>query len=76
MQVNDVVKDLTGDFDTGVIIDIYVNRTGDVPVTMFVVDFSDDPEWDNLEPEEMDELDQRDLIFDRLANEIEVEKSS
>jgi len=46
MQIGDTVKDLTGDFDIGTIIDIYTNRMDDVPVVVFVVVFGDDKVFD------------------------------
>lgn len=46
------VRDLTGDFDTGSILDIYENRLGGaVPVTMLTVDFGDDQVFDRLPSE-------------------------
>jgi len=48
MQLGDSVKDLTGDFELGEIIDIYTNRHGDHPVIMYTVDFGDDNVFDRL----------------------------
>lgn len=46
------VRDLTGDFSSGRILDIYENRMcGPVPVTMLMVDFGDDQVFDRLPSE-------------------------
>ncbi len=49
IEIGTKVKDLIGDFDSGVVIDKYTNQyTESGPATMYVVDFGDDQIFDRF----------------------------